>query len=703
MTRWQRRARLVVAVSAVLFAVALVFAFKRGSTRPVPLTTAGRSDPTAIVESTSGRVVRFNQARADVTVEYEKQLTYKDGSTRLLNIRVVTGQRSNRTFTALGKEGAVGQNDSTINLDGDVTIQASDGLVAHTEHATYSNSEEILRAPGPVQFARTGLHGVGVGMTYDKNQDELVILNQAELHLTPKGESGATDVFSGGATVARMDHAVLFERGMRALRFGQIIAADDGVAHLDDDNEQVERVELHGNASVTATKAEPGALQSLTGHDMQLTYRNGGSALEHVAITGGAVLQLAGETGAAGREITANVLDVAFAEDGNTPTAVIGHGGVQLRLPPDADGATRTVKAANLEGKGEAGKGLTHLVFAGDVDFRERSATLGRTGKAGILEVSMKEGHDSIEDATFSRTVRFAAEGGLFATSAVAKYVLDGGTLELSGTEPASRRPRITNDQIAIDATHIDAKLEGPKMKASGDVRSVLQPAKKGSTSKDAKKTETKMPSMLKDDQPVSVVGDNLDYDGTISLAAYAGSAKLWQVDTSVQGDSVTIDNQNGNMTASGSVTTSSMLKQGDKETKSTERVRTIGTSTDFVYEESLRRATYTGTAHLNGPQGDMTADKIELFLRPSGDELDRAEAYNKLTLREQSRKTTGSRMTYTADDDTYVVTGAPVTILDECGRQTSGRKVTFVKANDTVDVDSKGEVRTQTRGGKCS
>jgi len=438
---------------------------------------------------------------------------------------------------------------------------------------------------------------------------------------------------------------------------------------------------------------------------MDLTYRKGGSSLEHVAIRGNAVLQLAGDEGGEGRQITASILDVAFAEDGSTPTAVIGREGVQLRMPPDTDGATRTVKAASLEGKGEAGKGLTRILFSGDVDFRERSATVGRTGKAGTLEVSMKDGHDSIEDATFMKNVRFAAEGGLFATAAVAKYVLDSGTLELSGTEPASRRPRITNDQIAVDATHIDAKLEGPKMKAGGDVRSVLSPTKKEGAAKDPKKTETKMPSMLKDDQPVSVVGEHLDYDGTISLAAYTGNAKLWQVDTSVQGDSVTIDNQNGNMSASGSVATSSMLKQGDKDTKSTERVRTLGTSTDFAYEESTRRATYTGNAHLNGPQGDMTAEKIELYLRPSGDELDRAEAYGKMTLRQQSRKTTGSRMTYTADDETYVVTGAPVTILDECGRQTSGRKATFVRSTDTFDVDSRGEVRSQTKGGgsKCS
>ena len=48
-----------------------------------------------------------------------------------------------------------------------------------------------------------------------------------------------------------------------------------------------------------------------------------------------------------------------------------------------------------------------------------------------------------------------------------------------------------------------------------------------------------------------------------------------------------------------------------------------------------------------------MTAAKIELYLKPSGDELERAEAYENVTLREQNRKTTGARLTYTTADET--------------------------------------------------
>src|SRR5207244_6005744 len=141
--------------------------------------------------------------------------------------------------------------------------------------------------------------------------------------------------------------------------------------------------------------------------------------------------------------------------------------------------------------------------------------------------------------------------------------------------------------------------------------------------------------------------------------------AKLWQGETSIQGQTILLDSKAGDLVATGPVTTTAMLEQTDK-TKKKEKIRSVGKAQDFKYEESTRRATYTGSAHLSGPQGDLTAEKIELYLKPSGDEVDRAEAYDQLTLREKARKTTGARLTYTTSDDKYIVTGVPVTIVDQ-------------------------------------
>jgi lipopolysaccharide transport protein LptA len=205
---------------------------------------------------------------------------------------------------------------------------------------------------------------------------------------------------------------------------------------------------------------------------------------------------------------------------------------------------------------------------------------------------------------------------------------------------------------------------------------------------------------MLKQDQPVNVTADTLDYDGSTSRAVYTGKAQLWQGDTTLKGDSIALDDKTGDLTATGAATRTVLVQEAKEKPGQKDRVASTATAKDFKYEEALRRATYTGEAHLSGPQGDMTAGKIELYLKASGDELDRLEAYDEVTLREQSRrKTTGARLTYFSADERYLVTGTPVTIVDECGRETTGRTLTFFRTTDRIVVDGNEQIRTQTSG----
>jgi lipopolysaccharide transport protein LptA len=328
------------------------------------------------------------------------------------------------------------------------------------------------------------------------------------------------------------------------------------------------------------------------------------------------------------------------------------------------------------------------------------------------------------------------------ATAAAARYDVENGTLELSGSEAGALTPRVVNEQISVDAAKIDVTLDGPQVKATAPtnqkVKSILQPppqtasaaggaapqpASGGGAAQTGKapsaasppaasgqpraedKTATKLPSMLKQDQPVNVTAATLDYDGSTSKTTYTGSALLWQGDTSIKGETLAIDGKSGDLNAS-TVTSSTMLEQTNKENKK-ERVRSMATAKDLKYEDERRRLTYTGDAHMNSPEGDMTAVKIELYLKPSGDELDRAEAYENVTLKEQSRKTTGARMTYTTADERYVIVGAPVKIIDQCQRETTGKTLTFIKSTDQIVVDGNQQTRTQTKGGasagKCS
>ena len=87
MPSWQRRARLFVAVFAVIFAVVVLFAFRR---RPAPASPPlAQLDPKAVVESTAGHVVRVKGTREDVAIDFEREVTYKDGSSRLTSVALM--------------------------------------------------------------------------------------------------------------------------------------------------------------------------------------------------------------------------------------------------------------------------------------------------------------------------------------------------------------------------------------------------------------------------------------------------------------------------------------------------------------------------------------------------------------------------------------------------------------------------------------
>ena len=694
--KWQRIARLVIATAAIAFAIVVGMNLRQRSA-PKAAAPVPRADPTAVVESEGGSTVRINRNQEEGVLKYQRLLTYANGASKMLGVTITTN-RKGQTFTVTGAEGQAGENESTTELSGGVRLESTDGLVMTADRASFSRADNFVRIPGAVAFSRGRMSGTGIGLDYNQTEDVIVIADRAAIDVKAdqKG-AGALTVASGTLEFRRVEEIMRLDRGAKITRDGQVIEADLAVAHLTADEQRLDLLELRNNSRITGSPTTAGGLQNLSGRDIDLRYGGDAQLLQHANINGDANVQLAGEKRQPGRQIAASAMDIGIGPDGTTATALIARENVKVTLPGEDGGATRVIAAQALDGTGDDKRGLTGAHFTGNVQFSERGPGVDRAARSAVLDVAMAPGFGEIEDARFARGVRFA-DGPLFATSAAARYAMKQGVLELTGSEPGSLTPHVVNEQIAVDATRVDITLEGPVLNAKGTVKSVLQPQKKGAQAND----QAKMPSMLKADQPVNVTADQLAYDGNTDRAVYTGAALLWQAETSVKGSTITIDSKSGDLTATGPVTTSSvMLQDDDKGGK--EKVNSIGTSKDFAYLDSLRRATYTGDAHITGPQGDLTSPKVEMFLKESGDELDRAEAYDGVVLRGEARKTTGQRLTFFGADQRYLVTGSPVTILDECARETTGRTLTFFKTTDRIIVDGNEQIRTQPKGSKTS
>ncbi len=704
MTPWQRRLRTGIAVFFVAFVAVVYFAMRQ----PAPVEKRGRGvrrvDPTAAAESTGGVIRQLKGSREDFRVEYDRSLAYGDGRQKLMDARIFVDQREGRNFRITADEAEVGDNQQQVHLAGDVELTSTDGLTVTAPEAHYNQTDGMLRAPGAVAFERQRLTGSSTGMTYEKERDLLRLLDRAVLTLAPDTpEDGPVDITSGTAAFARPDKYVRFERGFRLVHAGRVLDSDLATAFLSDDESRVEILEMRGRSRITGMGDQAGALRAMAAEDITLEFADDGRTLSGATLSKEASIEVAG-TGPEGRRVSAAWIDVRLDADGSTVTSLTGRDGARLDLPADGENPPRTITAASLVSRGEPGKGLTSARFTGDAVYTELrppaapgGAPTPRVARARVLDLAVQPGFGSVDEATFTGAVRFD-EGPTRAAAAAARYLVKTGVLELEGTDDTTGQlPRVADERVTVEGQHVSLTIEGRRISAKQDVRTVMRGGDAGAPGGATR--DVKRPSMLKGDLPVYATAGSVDYDGASRAAVYDGGARLWQGDTAIQGDRVTLDEATGNLTAKGHARSAWMLEQQDEKTKQVERVPTISSADELVYEEAVRRATYTPNAHVSGPQGDLRAVTIEMFLKPSGNELERVEGYEKVTLRAEGRQATGDRLTYFADDGRYLMRGTPVKILAEC-RETVGQTLVFFRSTDTITMDGNDETRTQTKGG---
>jgi lipopolysaccharide export system protein LptA len=702
--RWQQRLRIVIAISGAAFLVVLYLQFRapgRWGPSPGPARVT-REDPAASAQSTSGELLNLLRDAENFRLEYDTLLTYPDGRQKLEGARVFVPNRAGRSFRVKAREADVGVGQDRIQMQGDVRLESSDGLVARTEAASYGQAEGILRAPGPASFSKGRMSGSAVGMTYDKGRDAITMLDQAVMSVAPESPGDPkVDITSGSAYFARADHYVRYERGFTLVSGGRTLSSSLATAFLTEDSARVQTLEMRGQSRITGAGEGAGALRSMDADDINLEFAGDGKTLAGATLAsakpGQASLELAAEGGA--RRIVGQWIDVRFGPDGSTISGLTVRDAVSLALPGTASEPPRTISAATLTAKAEGGASLNAARFVDNVEYREAPAgRAARVVRARTLDAATEPGLGSLTDARFAGAVRFE-EGQTRGASGEARYLVSRGRIELDGVDQTTAQaPRVTDGRVAVDAAHIEITTDPRRITARGDVRSVMRPdPKEGEPAgRDAARA-----GMLEQDKPVYATAGALDYDSASRLAVYTAEApaqaRLWQGDTTIQAARVTVDDATGNLGGTGKVATAFAIQETDEKTGKIERTTSIGSGDDFLYEDGPRKATYTGSAHVSGPQGDLRASRIELFLAPEANELQRAEAYTSVMLTDPARAVSGDRLTYTAETGRYVVVGSPVKIVAEC-RETTGRTLTFYRSTNNIVVEPNDEFRTQVK-----
>jgi lipopolysaccharide transport protein LptA len=690
MARWQRRARLVLAVIVIGVAAAVALLTRQRVDRtaaPPPQ----RLDPKATLEVRGGDVNQVKGERRDIRIEFANQVSYDDGRTKLVAFKATVDDRGGRSFVVGGQEAWVGAERSSYDVRGGVSLQTADGLVVTTDTATFTEADGILKGPGAVKFRRENMSGEGVGFTYDRQQDALWLLDRAVIRFAATKTDAQTEVVSGTAGYSRLQRYARFERGMKMTRGAQVIEADQATMFMQPQVDEPDRIELRAGAHITGG-GTMGAVQFMEARDINLDYADDGRTLQQAILAEQSVVHLARADGTPGQQLFAQYIDVALAGDGKV-TKLSSRNNVRMELLPSENTPQRTITSTSLEGSGAEGKGLTALTFDGGTEFREPAPNNAqRVAKGRTLRVALGA-TGTVDNAVFAGGFTFS-DGLLRAASADCTYDLTKGVLTVSSPKEGPL-PRVNDERVAIDAPSIEVTLSPRKMTAVKGVTTTFgagrrQPGDRGTT-------------LLKDTEPVTIKSADFIYDETAGKSTFTGSVWLLQDATSIKSNKLELDDRQGNLDATGNVVAvlpiAGKPAEGAAATTSSSPSTSIGRGEKFQFADAKRRATFTTNAQLDGVQGNLRADQIDLVLAEKDNTLERMEAQG-TTVRVliEKREATGTRLTYLPSDEQYRLVGSPVRYIEGC-RETTGRTLTFFRGSDRISIDGNEEQRTQTKG----
>ena len=721
---WQKKARFAIAAFVIVFVAIVAIALRQRQAPPAATAVPERRDKDCILENMQGGEIKQSKdGKIVFSMKFGGQCSYSDGRTRLVNGVEITSERNGKPFTVRSNEAEVvqaGEDLKTAHYIGAVKL-TSDGTEVTTEDATYDHQAGLLKAPGPVAFTRSRMHGTGVGATYDFNREVLWLLAQPHVTVTPdeKGQ-GAIDARAETIGLARAEHYLKLTRSAHIVAEGRVIDADDITIMLTQDDQRVQLLQLRNNSRITGSG--DGGPQSMTARDIDLTYGDDGRTLQRSHLVENAVVQLPGEGNGAGKRVAGKTIDLTMSPDGKTLTNLDAMENVQVDLPPDGDSPAKRIRSATLNATGAPGTGLQNATFGGNVDYREIRAARGtlpaidRQARAMTLIVTTKPGFGAVEQADFRGNVHFTDGPQVVADSTHGLYHVDKDQIDLSPSQdPGPPAPRVSDGRVTVEARTIEFSIGTRKLKADTKVRTSMLPQKgpdrgqtgvkpgsdQGQTPANRSGSDTHVPSLLQQDQPVTVTSNRLDYDGLAGRAVYVGNSRLWQGVTKVNADTIVVDDKTGNLEARVNVHTEMMMDDVDPKTNVRKSTKSTGESETFLYDDAKRLATYTTKAHLIGSQGDVAAEKLELFMKKDVNELERVEGYGangSVVVKEGGRVATGARVTYLARDETYHMTGTPVEAVEiappDC-KKSVGSVLKFQRAVDSITMTGNNLIRS--------
>jgi lipopolysaccharide export system protein LptA len=657
-----RTARRALLALLVVVSGAVAWSLRRPSspaTSPSPAAPLVPGQGTTVAD---GSLMRFREGDRKVEVKWRSMVGREGAAMRLRGVEatfpfVRDGRASRATITA--DECLYQPQPQEASFRGNVRLRTDDGLELDTERLDYAADPGVARTDEPVRFRRGRSSGSARGLDYRSEGETLEL--KAEVKLRLEDEAGPpTDIEAGTARATRAERRVVFDggtivrQGARELRSERLQLFFNGETEAIDHAAAIEDVDLRvgpGAPMPGMAVAEGGGEKRLRCRKLQVFFRAKGILSEAVAINPATLDVLPGRHDVQERRrLETHSIKFVFDEEGRLASLVAQGGGPELR---------RTV--------------LITEPLAG------RPAPARRV-ESRTLRAALDPASGALREATFVGNVVFTEPGR---KAWAGRAVHDEGAGRLTLTED----PRIVDEAEGSElrARSIALGTRSRGVTASENVRHTLAPRAKGGRA-----------GMLGGEEPTVLLCREFEYDAATRTARYRENALLRSGKDEVRAPTIVLEQPAGGgrrLSASGG--TASVLHPRAEKGASKEPALVEARSRDMVYEESANRIVYTGDVEIH--QGDILTRSPEavVTLTKDGGAVDRLLAGEPVEVQQGVRRATGQRGTYTPADETLVLVGERVVLLD-VDRRLEGRILTFEVGSDRIRVDGREEARTE-------
>ncbi len=647
-----RRLDLVVLACAALFAAVLVFSFRpasrpasgrRGGAEALGSSERARGQATTLLngfdftESVAGKPLL--RIKADRTIGYGPGAGLAPDLYAGEKVTLTVYPDDGAPVTVHSDRGEYDERTREARLSGNVRWSDEEASLAETDEVLFHPSRRILEAPHPVHFTRGSIDLTAPSARYDLA--EKAVRFAGPLAGAGSGtDSGGLSKLTARQGVFRREAGVLeLENVDGQSRSGDRYAADRLTVKTGSSGGRTEWARGTGNVrgilAATPSAAPPeraGVERQYSGEESMLTFDASGKP-RTLSFTGTPALLWE-----PARRLTAPQISVAF-EDGRAASA-------------NASGGVR------VEGEG------------GHAEAEKGTLGFSKEGEAQnvALEGSVKVDSDG-RSGDAARAVELDARG---------LWLLTG---------DAAHSARVTSAGSRLSADRIEIDRPRQQVRGQGRARAVL--------GADPQKKHT-VTFVGDPNRPSYAKADRIVLDDASRLATLSGAASLWQDDSSLFAEDITLSDTDKTVNAVQNVRAVLAPERG---AKTAERVASIVSARRLVYRDTDRSGRFEGGvtvtrgAAWRATGGESTAwlgnDRGVDCMEISGD-VDLADRAAGRTARAEKA------VDYPKQGKT-MLWGTPARVIDASGNQVAGAILTIFDRGRSVEVTAPEGGKTET------